>query len=138
MINTDCSTCPFADKCYMRNKFQRHPRSEGGLGLCPKVEIGWASATCRTCHFTGRVGSRDGAKIRTCKLLPNEPIVQNIKRRKKKCPFMEQVIKERALGVEYVQNVLRASNSQLAVAEPEKPNRRKKICEPNPHEGGTK
>lgn len=35
MINTDCSTCPFADKCYMKDKFQRHPRSEGGLGLCP-------------------------------------------------------------------------------------------------------
>ncbi len=39
MINTDCSTCPFADKCYMKDKFQRHPRSEGGLGLCPKVEL---------------------------------------------------------------------------------------------------
>ena len=22
MINTDCSTCPFADKCYMKDKFQ--------------------------------------------------------------------------------------------------------------------
>ena len=87
--------------CYMKNKFQRHPRSEGGLGLCPK--FGGASATCKTCHFTGKVGSRDGAKIRnyrTCKLLPNEPIVQNIKRHKKNCPFMEQVIKERALGNE--------------------------------------
>ncbi len=105
MINTDCSTCPFADMCYMKNKFQRHPRSEGGLGLCPKVEIGWASATCKTCHFTGKVGSRGGAKIRnyrTCKLLPNEPIVQNIKRRKKNCPVMEQVIKERALGWEFL------------------------------------
>ena len=99
MINTDCSTCPFADKCYMKDKFQRHPRSEGGLGLCPKVEIGWASATCKACHFTGKVGSRGGAKIRnfrTCKLLPNEPIVQSIKGHKKNCPFMEQVIKERA------------------------------------------
>lgn len=75
MINTDCSTCPFADKCYMKDKFQRHPRSEGGLGLCPKVEIGWASATC--------------------KLLPYEPIVQNIKGHKKNCPFMEQVKKEK-------------------------------------------
>ena len=97
MINTNCGTCPLADKCDMKNKFQRHPRREGGLGLCPKVEIGWASATCKTCHFTCKVGRRDGAKIRdfrACKLLPNEPIVQNIKSRKKKCPFMKQVIKE--------------------------------------------
>lgn len=101
MINTDCGTCPFVDKCYMKYKFQRLPRREGGLGLCPKVEIGWASETCKACHFTGKVGSRGGAKIRncrTCKLLPNEPIVQNIKGRKKNCPFMRQVIKERALG----------------------------------------
>ena len=34
---------------------------------------------------------------RTCTLLLDEPIVQNIKGRKKNCPFMEQVIKERAL-----------------------------------------
>ena len=94
MINTDCSTCPFADKCYMKDKLQRHYRIKGGLGLCPKVEIGWRSLTCMACRFTGKVGSRDGL---ICKLLPNKPIVQNIKRRKKKCPFMEQVIKEEKL-----------------------------------------
>ena len=94
MINTDCSTCPFADKCYMKDKFQRHPRSEGGLGMCPKVEIGWASLTCKACRFTGKVGSRDGL---ICKLLPYEPIVQHIKGRKRKCPFMEQVIIEEEL-----------------------------------------
>ena len=101
MISTDCGTCPFADKCYMKDKFQRLPRRQGGLGLCPKVEIGWASETCKACHFTGKVGSRGGPKTRnyrTCKLLPDEPIVQNIKGHKKNCPFMEQLIKERALG----------------------------------------
>lgn len=70
MISTDCGTCPFADKCYMKDKFQRLPRRQGGLGLCPKDEIGWALETC------------------------NEPIVQHIKGRKKNCPFMEQVRKE--------------------------------------------
>lgn len=103
MINTNCGTCQLAEKCYMKDNPKRLPWGKGGLGFYPKVEIGWASATCKTCHFTGKVGSRDGAKIRdfrACKLLPNEPIVQNIKSRKKKCPFMEQVIKERALGNE--------------------------------------
>lgn len=97
MINTNCGTCPFAEKCYMKDKLQRHPRSEGGLGLCPKVEIGWAQGTCKACHFTSKVGSRGGAKTRnyrTCTLLPNEPIVQHIKGCKKNCPFMEQVQKE--------------------------------------------
>lgn len=101
MINTNCGTCPFAEKCYMKDNPKRLPWGKGGLGFCPKVEIGWAQETCKACHFTGKVGSRGGAKIRnyrTCKLLPNEPIVQNIKGRKKNCPFMEQVIKERALG----------------------------------------
>lgn len=95
MIGTDCSVCPFADKCYMKDKFQRLPVTKGGLGFCPKVEIGWAQPTCKACHFAGKVGSRGGD--RTCTLLPDEPIVQNIKGRKKNCPFMEQVIKERAL-----------------------------------------
>lgn len=97
MISTDCSTCPFADKCYVKDKFQRLPTSKGGLGMCPKVEIGWAQVTCKACHFTGRVGDRGGSKIRnyrTCLLLPNEPIVQKIKGHKKNCPFMEQVKKE--------------------------------------------
>ena len=97
MINTNCGTCPFAEKCYMKDKPQRLPVTKGGLGFCPKVEIGWALETCKACHFTGKVGSRGGAKTRnylTCTLLPNEPIVQHIKGRKKNCPFMEQVRKE--------------------------------------------
>jgi hypothetical protein len=97
LINTDCIKCPFADKCYVKDKFQRLPTSKGGLGMCPKVEIGWAQETCKACHFTGRVGDRGGSKIRnyrTCLLLPNEPIVQKIKGHKKNCPFMEQVKKE--------------------------------------------
>lgn len=97
MINTDCSTCPFADKCYMKNNPKRLPWGKGGLGFCPKVEIGFALVTCKACHFTGKVGSSGGAKIRdyrTCTLLPHEPIVQNIKGRKRNCPFMEQVRKE--------------------------------------------
>lgn len=97
MINTDCSTCPFAEKCYMKDKPQRLPWGKGGQGFCPKVEIGWAQETCKACHFTGKVGNSGGAKIRnyrTCRLLPHEPIVQHIKGRKKNCPFMEQVRKE--------------------------------------------
>lgn len=97
MINTNCGTCPFAEKCYMKDKPQRLPVTKGGLGFCPKVEIGWALENCKACHFTGKVGKRGGAKIRnylTCTLLPNEPIVQHIKGRKKNCPFMEQVRKE--------------------------------------------
>nr|WP_302817899.1 hypothetical protein [Acidaminococcus intestini] len=101
MIDTDCSVCPFAAKCPKKDKPERIPWSKGGLGLCPKVEIGWAQPTCRACHFTGKVGAQGGAKIRnylTCTLLPDEPIVHNIKGRKKSCPLMKQVIKERALG----------------------------------------
>lgn len=101
MIDTDCSVCPFAAKCPKKDKPERIPWSKGGLGLCPKIEIGWAQPTCKTCHFAGKVGSRGGAKIRnyrTCTLLLDEPIVQNIKGRKKSCPLMEQLIKERALG----------------------------------------
>lgn len=97
MINTDCGTCPFANRCYMKDKPQRLPVVKGGLGFCPKVEIGWAQETCKACHFTGKVGNSGGAKIRnyrTCRLLPHEPIVQHIKGRKKNCPFMEQVRKE--------------------------------------------
>ena len=98
MINTDCSTCPLADKCYMKDNPKRLPWNKGGLGFCPKLEIGWAQETCRACRFTGKVGSRGGAKTRnyrTCTLIPNEPIVQHIKGRKENCPFMEQVRKER-------------------------------------------
>lgn len=71
MINTNCGACPFAEKCYMKDNPKRLP---------------W-----------GKGGNRGGAKIRnylTCTLLPNEPIVQHIKGRKKNCPFMEQVRKE--------------------------------------------
>ena len=92
MIDTDCSVCPFAAKC---------PKQDTPERICPKAEIGWAQPTCKACHFAGKVGSQGGAKIRnyrTCTLLPDEPIVQNIKGRKKNCPFMEQVIKERALN----------------------------------------
>lgn len=101
MIGTDCSTCLFAEKCYMKDNPKRLPWGKGGLGFCPKVEIGWAQPTCKVCHFTGKVGAQGGAKIRnylTCTLLPDEPIVHNIKGRKKNCPLMKQVIKERALG----------------------------------------
>ncbi len=40
MIDTDCSVCPFAAKCPKQDTPERIPWSQGGLGLCPKVEIG--------------------------------------------------------------------------------------------------
>lgn len=45
MIDTDCSVCPFAAKCPKQDTPERIPWSQGGLGLCPKVEIGWAGTT---------------------------------------------------------------------------------------------
>ena len=52
MINTNCGTCPFAEKCYMKDKPQRLPVTKGGLGFCPKDEIGWALEPYKACHFT--------------------------------------------------------------------------------------
>lgn len=40
MIDTDCSVCPFAAKCPKQDNPERIPWSQGGLGLCPKIEIG--------------------------------------------------------------------------------------------------
>ena len=33
----NCYKCDLANKCPYKNKFQRLPRSEGGLGLCKKL-----------------------------------------------------------------------------------------------------
>jgi len=33
----ECTQCERGRSCYMYEKFQRLPRSEGGLGLCPKL-----------------------------------------------------------------------------------------------------
>lgn len=34
----DCVHCEFKDnRCHVNNKFQRLPRSEGGLGMCIKI-----------------------------------------------------------------------------------------------------
>lgn len=82
MINTNCGTCPFAEKCYMKDNPKRLPLGKGGLGFCPKVEIGWAQETCKACHFTSKVGSRGGAKTRnyrTCTLLPNDQLCSTSK-----------------------------------------------------------
>jgi len=34
----DCEHCEFKDnRCHVDNRFQRLPRSEGGLGMCIKI-----------------------------------------------------------------------------------------------------
>lgn len=38
MINTNCGTCPFAEKCYMKDNPKRLPLGKGGLGFCPFME----------------------------------------------------------------------------------------------------
>ena len=36
---TDTTYCPHCERkdCYMREKHQRLPREQGGLGLCPRL-----------------------------------------------------------------------------------------------------
>ena len=34
----DCANCEYCNgKCHVNDKFQRLPRSEGGLGMCIKI-----------------------------------------------------------------------------------------------------
>lgn len=37
MIRCQCAVCADRDKCKYAVKFQRMPREDGGLGLCPRL-----------------------------------------------------------------------------------------------------
>ena len=74
MINTDCSTCPFAEKCYMKDKPQRLPWGKGGIGICPKLPE-MKHLRCRNCLFcyksksiggSGEYAMENGHPIYTC------------------------------------------------------------------------
>lgn len=67
MKMTDCPECPFAEFCPMVDKFQRHPRDEGGLGLCPKLPE-MKLLRCRNCLFCHRdkEGTENGHPVYRC------------------------------------------------------------------------
>ncbi|AEE97645.1 hypothetical protein [Mahella australiensis] len=35
-----CPDCPDKEKCIHRDAYRRHPKSIGGLGLCPRLKDG--------------------------------------------------------------------------------------------------
>lgn len=59
--STDCYECEHKAYCPYKDKFQRLPREEGGLGLCPKVTPK-KLLRCRNCLFCHRVQMFNDAK----------------------------------------------------------------------------
>lgn len=59
---TDCSRCGFIAACPMVYKFQRLPREEGGLGMCPKLTPD-KDIRCRDCFLCARIYTHKGPDV---------------------------------------------------------------------------